>query len=237
MPVIRNNKSLKSNYPKKNITRKRFQHGGNIIGYNKALQHIDNLTNFIENKQNGGLDSVNMDGGAKGNERQKQNTEVFKRFATKTINAIDSTVTNMSDSKEEIKVKNPNIRNLFSKITNLVRSKVFPSKALIHSAIIQDINSSARTLYTEFMEVFLQFDANQDENSIAGKGMIYGDKSLTPEKVQKIKNRLRPAIEENVKEFMKEFVRTVEKRAKLERKNMTDDNIASIQRVASRAIL
>ena len=189
MPLTRNNKSLKSNYPKKNITRKRFQHGGNI-DHTKALEHLNTLTNFIENKQNGGLDSANMDGGAKGNERQKQNTDVFKRFATKTINAIDSTVTNMSDSKEEIKVKDPDTRDLFSKVTNLVRAKVFPSKALIHSAIIQDINSAARRMYTEFMEVFLEFDANPDENSVAGKGMIYGDKTLTPEKVQKIKNRI-----------------------------------------------
>ena len=232
MSLTRNNKSLKSNYSKKNTTRKRFQHGGNV-DHQTALKHLNTLTKFIENRNGGDI----MDGGAKGNERQKQNTEVFKRFATKTINAIDSSVTNMSDSKEEIKVKDPETREFFSKITNLVRAKVFPNKSLIHSAIIQDINSAARRMYTEFMEVFIQFDADQDENAVAGKGMLYGDKSLTPEKVQKIKNRLRPAIEENVKEFMKDFVRTVEKRAKNEKKNMSDSDIASIQRVASKAIL
>ena len=54
---------------------------------------------------------VLMDGGAKGNDRQKQNTVVFKDFAVKTLNSIDASVTSFVDTKEVIKPKEKELRD------------------------------------------------------------------------------------------------------------------------------
>jgi len=220
----------------------------------KTTRNISRRGNNLSRKQNGGfmvggsgdpiparamshLNGLNMEGGAKGSDRQKQNTEVFKKFATKTLVAIDIAATKITDTTEPVVIAMTDVRDLFTKITNVVRSQIHPSKALVEDAIVQDISSHSRRIYTEFMETFLMFDADPDEIVKSTKGNIWGDKSLTPEKVQKIKNRLRPAVEENIRAFVKEFVQTVKTKARELRREMRDDkDIAGAQRIAAKAV-
>jgi hypothetical protein len=240
MPSYRktHKKSLKS----KSQSRKRVTGGKNgslkrISGFmigggpgsESAIRHITG--DYIN------VDMNKMYGGAKGNDRQKQNTEVFKQFAVKTFNAIDIASTSIKDTQSPVSIKDPDVKDFFSKVTDLVRYKIHPSKALIEKVIIQDMTTMARRIYTEFMGTFLLFDADPEQMVKTTKGLIYGNKNLDPDKVQKIKNRLRPAVEENIKAFMKDFVKTVIKKAKNMRKEMKDGkDIVAAQRIAASAI-
>ena len=163
---------------------------------------------------------------------------ISSQFATKVLNAIDISTTSIADTQEPVSLKDADARDFFNKITDIVRSKIYPSKALIENAIVQDMQSLSRRLYTEFMETFLLFDADPEEIVKTTKGVLYGNKSISPEKVQKIKNRLRPAVEENIKAFIKDFVNNVKKKAYSMRKQMTSDkDIAAAHRIAANSIL
>lgn len=237
MPSYRktHRKSLKS----KSHSRKRVGGGGKsslkrISGFmigggpgsESAIRHITEHSRDVQ-----------MYGGAKGNDRQKQNTEVFKQFAIKTFNAVDIAATSIKDTQSPVSIKDPDVKDFFSKVTDLVRYKIHPSKALIEKVIIQDMTTMARRIYTEFMGTFLLFDADPEQMVETTKGLIYGNKNLDPDKVQKIKNRLRPAVEENIKAFMKDFVKTVMKKANNMRKQMKDEkDIVSAQKIAASAI-
>ena len=208
-----------------NMSRKRMR-GGNMRGGgpSSAISHL--------------ATDIFMDGGAKGNVRQKQNFAVFKEFAIKTLNGIDSSVTRFVDTNEVIRPKESVVRDLFTRITELVRMNIHPSKALIRSVIIQDINSSSRRIYTEFMETFLSFDADPDETNTTTKGTIYGNKALSYDKVQKLKNRLRPALEENINAFMKQFIATIESNARKNSRMVSGpQDFVGAQRVAAKSIL
>ena len=250
MPKRRNASKSKSNTQKaaslpskrRNITRKLRGVGG-AIGHLRAYSNSNSVGNMTG--MTGGANPITfMTGGAQGSDDQKKNTEVFKKFAVKTLGAVDASVTRIMDTTAPVHVSDPGARDLFSKITDLVRVKRFPrNKALIESAIVQDLGSAARRIYTEFMGVFLTFDAEEGEEGNGGNGgkevRVPGtlrDKSLSADKVQKLKNRLRPALEENIRAFMRGFAQTVSRKTNAEWKNMSDSDLASAQRVAAKAI-
>ena len=220
---------------RRNITRKLRGVGG-AIGHLRAYSNSNSVGNMTG--MTGGANPITfMTGGAQGSDDQKKNTEVFKKFAVKTLGAVDASVTRIMDTTAPVHVSDPGARDLFSKITDLVRVKRFPrNKALIESAIVQDLGSAARRIYTEFMGVFLTFDPDYGDGKEVRVPGTLRDKSLSADKVQKLKNRLRPALEENIRAFMRGFAQTVSRKTNAEWKNMSDSDLASAQRVAAKAI-